>query len=67
MTVKLTSDRSAAVDQEYFWRRMDSCPLGAKVLLLTDGGIAIFGQVGTHTRKEFLGWAPLPKKPEWMR
>lgn len=67
MTVKLTTDRAAAVDQGYFWRRMDDCPLGAKMLLLTDGGVAIFGQVSTNTRKDFLGWAPLPKKPDWMK
>lgn len=66
MTVKLTSDRAAAVDQDYYWRRMETCPLGAKVLLLNDGGVAIFGLVSTHTRGSFKGWAPLPKKPEWM-
>ena len=67
MTVKLTSDGAAAVDQDYFWRRMESCPLGAKVLLLTDGGVAIFGNVGTQTRRNFKGWAPLPKRPNWMK
>lgn len=63
---KYNSDRSAVVDPDYFWRHMDSCPLGAKVMLLTDGGVAIFGNVGTNTRRDFLGWAPLPKKPGWM-
>jgi hypothetical protein len=63
MTVALTHDRAAAVDQTYFWRPMNTCPLGTKVLLLTDGGVAIFGNVSTHTRKHFEGWAPLPKKP----
>lgn len=67
MTVKLTSDRAAAVDQSYFWRPMAGCPLGTKVLLLTDGGVAIFGQVGTNTRRNFKGWAPLPKRPDWMQ
>lgn len=64
--IKLTADRAAVVDRDYFWRRMDSCPLGSKVQLLTDGGVAIHGLVSSATRANFLGWAPLPKKPDWM-
>lgn len=65
--VRLTSDGAAAVDHSYYWRRMETCPLGTKVQLLTDGGVGIYGLVFTHTRACFRGWAPLPKKPEWMK
>lgn len=66
MNVKLTSDRAAAVDQDYFWRPLDTCPLSAKVQLLTLGGVAVYGQY-SRGQQGYLGWAPLPKKPEDMR
>lgn len=65
MTVKLTNDKSTAVDQTYFWRPLDTCPLSAKVQLLTQGGVAVYGQY-SRGQPGYLGWAPLPKKPEWM-
>ena len=64
--VKLTGDRAAAVDQDYFWQPLETCPAGAKVQLLTDGGIAVYGQY-SRGQRGFKGWAPLPKKPEWMK
>ncbi len=39
----------------------DLCPRGAKVLLLTEGGIAILGHVNADTRG-FIAWAPLPDR-----
>lgn len=66
MTVKLTSDKAAAVDQSYFWQPLETCPLSAKVQLLTQGGIAVYGQY-SKGQPGFLGWAPLPKRPEYMR
>jgi hypothetical protein len=66
MTVKLTSDKVAAVDQDYFWRPLHTCPLSAKVQLLTEGGVAVYGQYNPGFGG-YLGWAPLPKKPEWMK
>ena len=65
MTVKLTNDRAAAVDQEYFWRPLETCPLSAKVQLLTQGGVAVYGQY-SREQQGYLGWAPLPKRPAWM-
>jgi hypothetical protein len=64
---KVNTDKRVAVDQTYYWQRMDTCPLGAKVQLLTDGGVAIYGLISVHTREYFAGWAPLPNKPDWMR
>jgi hypothetical protein len=66
MTVKITSDRAAVVDQDYFWRPLHTCPLSAKVQLLTEGGVAVYGQYAPGTGG-YLGWAPLPKRPQWMQ
>ncbi len=66
MTVKITSDRAAAVDQDYYWRPLHTCPLSTKVQLLTEGGVAVYGQYQPGVGG-YLGWAPLPKKPEWMK
>ena len=65
MTVKLTSDKAAAVDQTYYWRPMQTCPLSAKVQLLGKGGVAVYGVYDGHS-DWWQGWAPLPKKPDWM-
>lgn len=66
MTVKITSDRAAAVDQSYFWQPMDTCPRSAKVQLLGRGGVAVYGQFN-GSDPFWVGWAPLPKRPEWMQ
>jgi hypothetical protein len=64
--VKVTGDGAAAVDQDYFWQPLSTCPLSAKVQLLTAGGVAVYGQY-SKGQKGYKGWAPLPKKPEWMK
>lgn len=57
---KLDSTGKVAVDHEYFWRHINSCPLGVKVQLLGKGGVAIYGQY--NGRESFYThWAPLPK------
>lgn len=63
---KLTSDQSTAVATDYFWQPLSTCPEGAKVQLLTIGGVAIYGQ---YRRGEtfYQAWAPCPKVPEWMK
>lgn len=66
MTVKITTDRAAAVDQGYFWQPLDTCPLSVKVQLLTTTGVAVYGRYSKGV-KGYAGWAPLPKKPEWMK
>lgn len=55
-----------AVDQDYYWQPMDTCPLGVKVQLLNAGGVAVYGQ-STGKPEHWRGWAPLPNKPEWMK
>ena len=62
MTVKI-SKKGVAVDQNYFWRDMATCPTGTKVQLLNPGGVAVYGKWnGKETGWQ--GWAPLPKKKE---
>lgn len=65
MTVKVTKG-GAVVDHGYFYRHMELCPHGSRVVLLNQGNSAT---LGTFTGKEwgFKGWSPLPKIPDWMR
>lgn len=69
MTNKVViKNNEVAVDQDYFWRSMDSCPRNVKVQLLGDGGVAHYGQLGAAVNSLFWrGWAPLPSRPEWMK
>ena len=60
--VKVNSDHSVAVDQDYFWRPMSSCPRGVKVQLLGEGGVAAYGNWNGHD-SFWKAWAPLPKRP----
>jgi hypothetical protein len=61
MTPTLTNNPHVAVDQDYFWQPMETCPLAVKVQLLGAGGVATYGQ--WDGRNPFWkGWAPLPKK-----
>lgn len=60
------TNNPVAVDQNYYWQPMDTCPRGVKVQLLNAGGVAVYGQ-HTSGHNQWLGWAPLPNKPEWMK
>lgn len=64
-THTLNSDRTVAVDQNYYWQRMDSCPRGVKIQLLGIGGVASYGTWDGKNRF-WQAWAPLPKKPDWL-
>lgn len=60
MDYHVNHDQKVAVSTTYFWREISTCPPGVKVLLLTDGGIAI---VGPHQPSDgCTHWAPLPKR-----
>lgn len=65
MTVS-TSRHGVCVDQNYFWQSMETCPRGRKVQLLGKGGLpthSIYDGKDTF----WIGWAPIPKKPDWMK
>lgn len=59
----LNTDRSAAVSTETFYNEdIASCPRGAKVILLTAGGVAVLGR---YTGDAFyVGWHALPRKKQ---
>lgn len=63
MTVEINSARTVAVDREYYWQPISTCPNGVKVQLLGRGGVAYYG---THHGKDPwpTHWAPLPSKPK---
>lgn len=62
----LNSDKTVAVSDKDEWHHLDTCPRGVKVLLLGQGGVACIGRYdGKDTF--WLGWFPIPKKPDWMR
>jgi hypothetical protein len=57
--IRLSSDKSTMIDDEYFWLPMESCPVNVKVQLLGDG-VAIYG-VWDGKEDFWKGWAPVPK------
>lgn len=60
---EINSARTVAVDREYYWQPMDTCPRGVKVQLLGAGGVAVYGQY--HGKDPWwTHWAPLPVKPK---
>ena len=67
MTHTLNSDQTVAVAVDYFWLPMKDCPRGVKVQLRTKGGVAIYGQWRGNDEGFFVGWAPMPKEPDWMK
>lgn len=54
------SNNEVAVDHDYYWRTMETCPRGVKVQLLSNWGVAMYGNY--NGRDEWCGWAPLPKR-----
>lgn len=60
LNVTLDKSGTVAVDREYFWQPITTCPRGAKVQLLGRGGVAMYGAY--HGKEDFYThWAPLPK------
>ncbi|MDO9252561.1 MAG: hypothetical protein Q7U48_13560 [Hydrogenophaga sp.] len=61
-SIRLTNDRSAAVDHSYPWLPIDQhTPRGVKLQLINrKAGVAHYGQLGTE-ETFYSHWAPLPK------
>lgn len=59
MTVKVNPE-AVAVDRDYYYRPMDTCPTGAKVLLLNKYGVAVIGQWNGKD-PQWQGWSPMPR------
>ena len=66
MTIKIKNNE-VAVDQNYEWLPMETCPRGVKVQLLSRGRIACYGHYTGTKDRGWLAWAPLPSIPEWLK
>ena len=66
MVVKVSSTHKVAVDQDYFWQPLETCPRGANVWLLTKYGKSIEGMYAPGD-KTVVAWCPRPKVPEWAK
>ena len=65
MTHKISGDGTTAVDPNYYWQSLSTCPRGVSVWLLTKYGKAIDGQfIG---QKDIVGWCPNPKIPQHIK
>ena len=65
MNHKISGDGTTAVDPNYYWQSLSTCPRGVSVWLLTKYGKAIDGQF--TGQKDIVGWCPKPKIPDWMK
>lgn len=61
MTHHINNTRDTVVADSFYYQPMATCPLGVKVILLGQGGVAT---IGNYNGKEafWQGWAPLPKR-----
>jgi hypothetical protein len=60
----MTSDRYLAGVAEWRNPETEPPPCGTKLLLMNPAGVAVIG----HWQPQWcLAWAPLPKKPEWLK
>jgi hypothetical protein len=65
MVLRKSSDSNVIVDTEYYWQPIATCPLSAKVQLLSKYGVAVYGEYHNDSESDFwTHWAPLPKKPK---
>lgn len=64
MHVKVKQSEKIAVDHDYYYQPMSTCPTGCKVILLSQHGIAVLGQITHLDANLWAGWAPLPKIPK---
>lgn len=68
MAEKISGDGVACVDQDYYWRKLDTAPSGVKVQLLSKFGVAVYGIVTPSALEDgfWIAWAPLPKRQSDM-
>lgn len=59
-SMRLNSDQTVAVSTDYYWiEDMSTCPRNAKVQLLGQGGVAVYGEY--HGELFWVSWAPCPR------
>lgn len=66
MTGNKVSSTGVVVNQGLDWQPMRTALIGCKLQLLTPGGVAVYGSISERSRKEYLGWQSLPKRPPWL-
>lgn len=66
MNFRINTEKTACVALEVEYQPMTSCPLGVRVLGLSKGLVARVDRV-TSRDTDLIGWAPLPKVPQWMK
>jgi len=62
--LKFNRDATVAIDTNYHWQPMSTCPRGVKVQLLGAGGVATYGQFDGSGHTWWRMWAPLPAMPK---
>lgn len=59
---RLNSEKTVAVAESYYWMPCGpDTPIGVKLQLLGQGGVAIYGTYNPRV-KFFTHWAPLPRR-----
>ena len=61
MSHSINTAGTAAVDNDYYWQPIETCPRGVKVQLLGLGGIAVYANYDGRSNF-WTHWAPLPRK-----
>lgn len=61
MNTLVSNHRVARAPSSAWCYEWDMCPRSAKMLLLTEAGIAIIGHIADST-KGYIAWAPLPDR-----
>ena len=65
-THKISDDGTTAVDPNYYWQDLSTCPRGVSVWLLTRYGKPIDGQWDGQD-KNVVAWCPKPKIPQHIK
>lgn len=60
---RLNTDKTVAVSTTQYWEDIASCPRGAKVQLLGQGGVAVYG-LWDGKNPFWTHWAPVPRRRE---
>lgn len=63
---KISGDGTTAVDPDYYWQTLDTCPRGVSVWLLTRWGRGIEGSY-TLGDTGVVAWCPKPKIPQHIK
>ena len=58
------TDRYLAGEADWRDPDVDAPPLATKLLLMNPAGVAVFGH---YDPRWCIAWAPLPKKPDWLK